>query len=65
VPHPKTFRHEPFTPLALEVRPVDGGSGFDPSEFGSQRPDAGAARGSSGECPVSAQGHGSVVEAGA
>jgi hypothetical protein len=28
------FRHEPFAPLALvlEVRPVDGGSGFDPGD---------------------------------
>ena len=54
----QTFRHEPFTPLA----PPPGGrrQRLRPGEFGSQHPDAGAARGWSGERAVSAQGHGSV-----
>jgi hypothetical protein len=41
----KYFRHESFAPaLALEVRSMNGGSGFDPGEFGFQHPDAGGER---------------------
>jgi Protein of unknown function (DUF992) len=40
----KYFRHEPFASvvLALEVRPVNGGSGFELGEFGFQRAVSGA-----------------------
>jgi hypothetical protein len=39
----KYFRHEPFAPLALalEVRPVNGRTGFELGKLGLQRLDAG------------------------
>jgi hypothetical protein len=40
----KYCRHEPFAPLALEVSPVDGGSGFDLGKFGFQGLDPGRER---------------------
>jgi hypothetical protein len=40
-PRLEYFRHEPFAPLALEIRPVNGGSGFELGKFGFQRLDAG------------------------
>jgi hypothetical protein len=45
----KYFRHEPFAPfaLALEVRLVNGGGGFELGKFGFQRLDAGRGRPSS------------------
>jgi hypothetical protein len=45
------LRHEPFAPLALalEVRPVNGRSGFKLGKLGFQRLDAGPERG--GNCP--------------